>query len=552
MAISRTSFMKLPEELVATVIMELPMLDILHCRLVCKRLNNLVQSSSNIKYKIELSAHGLVSCPASKISAASALKMLRDQQARWRRCEWGNQTEIILGGGCRTYDLRHGIWAYGQSDEQLTDDMLLDYTKKITCYKLGGVDRGIKCKEWESWSSWSLDDLKLDIRDFTIDPVIDMLAMVVQLSDESKSPFQVLLRKLSDGEPHPLGGKTVLDLEMPCTIPANCTFTMQLQGYSLGVLVRQDASETDWDYFFVWDWRTGKLNMSQHAENSSFDDFAFVDSTTIMLTVLANPVTLQIWRFDEPTDEPKLSPVGIFAMPKPALNHAYLEMHFDGGPSASPGGPRTLDGTPYALAPVPKILSISFTVLETDAELQESEAENFTMVMQPSLMLKVLAKKQNPLQRHADHILEWGQWGPQCTRWIPQTISSLNWEPCSVGGRFVLVAPAWRDEPDDEEGLHFIDLPQVIRLYDFRPEIVRRYKGQELGKNETLVMEQTVISKDNTFEEDVYSSLPYHLATSRELPYQVSGVMIDEGHLVCTKGVSEDDDDWQKLLVLSF
>jgi len=144
---------------------------------VCPRFKNLIESSSTIQYKIELMANGLVPCADSKVSSAVALKMLQEQQSRWRRCAWMGMKEINLVGGCRTYDLRRGIWLYGR--DASGDQNLSDHTNSITCYRLGNAwDKDDKAEGWESWSNWCLEDLNLAIKDFAIDPDIDMLALV--------------------------------------------------------------------------------------------------------------------------------------------------------------------------------------------------------------------------------------------------------------------------------------------------------------------------------------------------------------------------------------
>jgi len=275
------------------------------------------------------------------------------------------------------------------------------------------------------------------------------------------------------------------------------------------------------------------FGQSKAAFQCSYDDFTFIDSSMVMLTVLDRPVTLQIWRFGDDT----ASRVGTFEMPATTLDTAYFAMHFDGGSTASVGRPKSLDGTPFALEPTPRTIALSFSLIETDTELEELEAATYTMMMQPSLMIDAVKKAQNPLQRFSGHGLEWKKWGPQCTRWIAQDGDNLNWDPSSAGGRLVTITPGWPAEAPPE-GLDITTLPQVIQLYDFRPEIIRRYMNEEMGPNEELVVGETVVHKSGIFLEDVISSLPYHVVTSGELPFRVSGAMLDEGHIIGTQVIS--------------
>lgn len=277
------------------------------------------------------------------------------------------------------------------------------------------------------------------------------------------------------------------------------------------------------------------------ATKCSFDDFAFIDTCSIVLAVIGEPVTLQVWRFDGS----RVFYVGSFALPLTASGIAYLQMHFDGGPSASLAGARTLDDTPYALSPVPQLMSVTLRVIEPDLDMQEAEVATFSMIMRLSLMFKALAQLRDPpkdVSRDlsggeplpdeciSSRTLEWKEWGPQSTRWLREEPDHRKWEPCLVGGRFATVT---NNGPDPGDMMYlFLPLPQVIRVYDFRPYIVSRYMQ---SYPEDVCTTTSVILKSTMFQEDIHSMLPYHLATSKELAQTMSGVMIDEGRLVCTK-----------------
>ncbi|KAF8591366.1 hypothetical protein K439DRAFT_1627078 [Ramaria rubella] len=537
-------FRKLPDELVAHIILQLPMADILRCRTVSKHINSLVQNSSVIQYKIELTANGLVSCPGSNFSSATSLHRLKEQQDAWRRCEWKEECVIQLSTGCRTYELRNGIWAFGQSDVTQDSTLPPDYTSTITCFRLPS---GTTCKEKETdVSQWSLENLGMSIRDFTMDPLVDLLALVEQTVDGTVCPFRIHIRRLSDGQPHEMAAIHTLDFEMNSSDPSSCAFGVQLQGSFIGVLVRQDPRAGDYDHLAIWNWRTGSKEVLLEATTCSFDDFAFIDTSSVILAVLDHPVVLQVWCFH--TSHAYFA--GSFAMPVTTTKNGYLELHFDGGPSPSPAGATTLDGTPFTLAPIPEIIAMTFGVIDTDPDLQETEVAIFAMVMQPSLMLKALEKQyrdevREPSQFAGRRSLEWEAWGPQCTRWIPQDTNHLHWEPFSVGGRFAIVTPSKASEVLEQPGS---TEPQVIRLYDFRPDMVSRYKDQ--FPDDTFCIEPSIIPKDTMFQADIVSSLPYHVTTSKDLTQRVSGVMMDECRLVCTK--AEFDDEWRSLIVFTF
>lgn len=248
-----------------------------------------------------------------------------------------------------------------------------------------------------------------------------------------------------------------------------------------------------------------------------------------MLTLhLKGSAVLEIWRFDEPQGSRR---IGGFGMPPTARQHRYVEIHFDGGPSGSSGGSKSVDDTPYVLAPAPEILSVSFgVIIEPPPGVVTTQVFSYAMVMRPTLMLEKLTAHPST----DSIVLPWNKWGPSCTRWIVLDYGGINWEPCLVGSRYAVVTPFHLPGADD---IPWEELPQVIRLYDFRPKVLCRYARDGLMNEEIecLHYEPTIIKKDTIFQEDVYSELPYHVAISKVLPFRVSGVMIDQSHLVCPK-----------------
>ncbi|KAF8524314.1 hypothetical protein BU17DRAFT_84911 [Hysterangium stoloniferum] len=516
--------------------------------LLCQRvsgpaLRQVMEESSAIQYKIELAAHGLVPRPACTIPTATALGRLKDQQGGWRRCQWKGESVIRIHGDCRTYELRNGVWAFGHCDSPTQDPANFppDYTTTITCYQLPSTVGGKYSKEIHSWS---LDNFGMSIRDFTMDPAIDLLAIIEQTAVESIKPFRLHFRRLSNGKAHPGAVKNPIDLDVTSRDLTICSFGVQLQASHVGVLVRHDGSLEEHDYFAIWNWQTGSLEMSRTADECSYEDFAFIDKTSAMLAVFDNIVTLEIWRFGGSES----CFTGGFEMPLTTTLNAYLDMRFDGGATGSAGGARTGDGTPYSLAPETDILSVTFGVIDIDEVLERTHVASFTMVMRPSLMLKKLAESiisftGDPTNETGEPLaLQWREWGPWCTRWICQEMENVNWEPSAAGGRFVVVARSRAaGDPDD----------QVIRIFDFRRGVVSRCgRLPSESPSEEFHSGESCIAKDTMFVEDISSSLPYHVVESTRLPYMMSGIMIDEGRLICTK--AEEDGEWRSLLVLTF
>lgn len=250
---------------------------------------------------------------------------------------------------------------------------------------------------------------------------------------------------------------------------------------------------------------------------------------------MENTATLQIYRFEDS----KVYLTGAFELPPTKAEFTYLELHFDGGPSASVAGAGSIDGTPYSLAPRPEVLSITFGVVGARPGEGENEVSGFTMIACPELMLDKLSSKRGdiPEDQMSDElrVLRWKDWGPECTRWLPQQLDYLSWQPCMQGGRLALVTPVSETGGDqNNNNTPFLSQrKQVIRIYDFREDVIVR--NFEEGLKDGLQLSPFVIPKRFMFEEDIVSGLPYHVVESEPLPIPVSGVMIDEGRMVCTR-----------------
>ena len=460
---------------------------------------------------------------------------------------------LNIRAGCRTYDLRSGVWAFGYHDDM---DAALppDCTTAIACCALNVVGR-----------RWTLTGLGLAIRDFAIDPLADVLVMVAQAQNElvffcgccvvlmmrgvcsPRVPYCVHVRRLSDGRPHELAAAAALDFHVVDSQSGACSFSVQLRGAHVGVLVQQDEGQHagEIDCLGVWNWCTGVQEVVRRIRPSrlsdadffcqymeatvgGFDDFVFVDNRTFMLAVFGHPIALQVWRFGDPA----LYCLGTFCMPVTISQDAYFDIHFGGGSPSSVAGAASLDGAPFATSSEAQIITLSFSMVEPGDGPAEGAVACFTVVVRYHLMLEALAKvwagiRDPEIKETGMPPLKWGAWGPACTRWLRQDRVYCSWEPCSLGGRYAIIGR----HPDSSGPRRE---PQVIRIYDFRPEIVSRYRDG--GSPGTVCVQPTVVPKGNMFVRDIVSELPYHVVTSsKELGCRIAGVMMDEGRLVCPK-----------------
>lgn len=144
----------------------------------------MIRMSTVAQFTIELARYGLVPCSSKNWTAAAALRRLREQQEGWRQCKWKTKKIIDLQGNCKTYELRNSVWAFGHCEANPANSDLgpipPDYTTTITCFELPS---GSSADSEGDIKQWSLHDLGMSIRDFTMDPLINLIVLVEQVAE---------------------------------------------------------------------------------------------------------------------------------------------------------------------------------------------------------------------------------------------------------------------------------------------------------------------------------------------------------------------------------
>lgn len=184
---------RLPDEVIVDIILRLSMVDILHCRMVSSsqpatycfvtillqqvsaRLNLIIENSTAIQYNIELAANGFVACSDTKLTSATSIRLLKEQQAAWWRCEWKQERMThILPGYC-AYDFSNGILALGRRHgSEMLGPHPTSYSTYITCFEVASA---VSNQQLRAWSF----NFGFVIRDFVIDPLADVLILVEQI-----------------------------------------------------------------------------------------------------------------------------------------------------------------------------------------------------------------------------------------------------------------------------------------------------------------------------------------------------------------------------------
>lgn len=124
--------------------------------------NSMINDSTELQYKIELAIAGMEDGPSSILLHADRLQRLRDREAAWHRLQWTSDKIIPMQPG--------GVWElYGGVLAQAKSRDTLSFTR------LPSEVRGIEEKHWEL-------NLPVLVRDFGMEPSLDLLVVIEQLS----------------------------------------------------------------------------------------------------------------------------------------------------------------------------------------------------------------------------------------------------------------------------------------------------------------------------------------------------------------------------------
>ena len=145
---------------------------------------------------------------------------------------------------------------------------------------------------------------------------------------------------------------------------------------------------------------------------------------------------------------------------------------------------------------------------------------------------------------------EWGEWGPQNTRWF-QDLLSTNWQHAIHGLRTVECVPVGERSGDvhvhGHQHLEHTMGTHKLRIRDFNPNVVKgaviakkdRKKDEDKNKWKVVTTENSVANTENVFEEEVWSALPYREVVTEET-VQVAEVMMDETRILLIKVWNSD------------
>ncbi|KAI0065127.1 hypothetical protein BV25DRAFT_1822244 [Artomyces pyxidatus] len=275
-------FLDLPVELQTAVLRHLDHRSVLRCTLVCRQLHELVASSVELRYKVELVYDGLVDGAAYPpgMPYSRRLERLLDRRSAWRTLAWRKHTTVTMPGSCRAYELVGGIFAKVFESNGFCASRLPSATAD---------ERRLE-----------IADLGVPVKDFAIDPTQGLIALLEQPGHDMQNDTEVArvhLRAIGEdlSELHPDAKCPVLEFRTAGAIHGS---TIQIADDVVGIYFW-----TPLHGVLVWNWMTGERLVyfqGDHGETpEDIWDFALLSSRAYMVTTLTGGGTIEIYTFGD-------------------------------------------------------------------------------------------------------------------------------------------------------------------------------------------------------------------------------------------------------------
>ncbi|KAI0788515.1 hypothetical protein C8Q75DRAFT_768748 [Abortiporus biennis] len=480
--------LSLPVELIIKILAVLDLRSLLRCRQVCSLLDGLVRNDASLQYKIELTVAGMEDGSSSPLLVVERLHKLKLRQDAWNRMRFTSETAVPMRRG--------GVWElYGGVLAQSRDDHGLSFRQLPS--DIRGIDD----------VGWTLEDLPMRIRDFSLDPSQELLVVIEKPRQINTSTYLVHLLDLHTGKVHknaPTQGYL-----SHCPDGQSFSYMIQTCGEHLGVLfLSEDETVKE---LVIWKWRTGALELV--ITGAAIGAFVFLSDTQILVSHLGGlnddsevePV-LGVIDFTEASNvRTPIKDIGflcLFRFPLMRSWAAPLAVHLRSDPAPS--------WKPHPDLQVPFHVAREDRLYVVTAWIAEGVAVKTLVLFLPSQTIFKHLKALTPEEK--GRCLNWDEWGPTGSRLLTAPFNhSATWV-CYVHG--MAFASVWRSPMVGDE--------RYLQIYDFNPLAVKKFRadlkeGGDYKEDEEDPRITTVIidepahlpSAANLFINPVVTTLPF-------------------------------------------
>ncbi|KAJ7667390.1 hypothetical protein B0H17DRAFT_253624 [Mycena rosella] len=379
----------LPVEILLGIFYWLDGRSIVRCCSVCRVWQETVKTCTELKYKIELFADGILPNPGSSLSSLEKLEYLHKWRRAWQDMNWTSRTDFVINEHPRAYELVGGVFA--QQNTWPESD--------FTAIRLPSSQR--------SGEITATQNIGVESLDFAMDPTQDLVVFLHRGADETGN-FDC--RAMSSLRPHPLASTPRLSFDLKDDNLRR--IFLQVADDVVGLLFYTSHAADGSLRVVLFNWRTGIMLVDLEGSRfpPSVSDFALLSPRAFILGCVANPDSpgtpnsageIRIYTF-EGTQHNHPTCVATLGLPQLDPHRSLERVVAHSGPFCA--GP--LPGAQFFKSNDNRICAISLTY---------DRAEVYSLYVHHRYFTKYLVNGDIA----TPPTVPWDEWGPHHSRMLP-------------------------------------------------------------------------------------------------------------------------------------
>ncbi|KAG2160182.1 uncharacterized protein EDB93DRAFT_1113785 [Suillus bovinus] len=474
-------FMDLPAELLLHIFGHLDVYDLVRARKVCSDIRQLIDSSSELQYLIDIRYYNTIpsSLPGCDSAIATRRQLLRNSETAWQKVEYSQRNSIPLSYSPDNYRWSCGI--LGIPAEALAQIKFVQATLSDKDTHTMNLRQCI-CK---------IDNTAFE--GYSFSPTQDLVAILSRTLRGESHAYDISFRSLSEDKVHPDAAFPLLkalDNQIhPERFDSPYTQTMIFGDY-YGLFCKFAHKEDDSlvDYLQIWNWKSKDAFQCLEVFDawSGTTNFSFLTNDRILV---ANSSELQLFSLDPADSANAIRLVAKFSFP--ALRDPFI-FHYI-----------TFNPIPFHTSTHNQLIAVNMCMSAPTTDT----TPYFTFYIERKTILEL---ESTYISRYGEASqdspnLPWSAWGPQNTRFFENSYSScihriFGFRSAELIGDLVS---------------HRGDLQaRSLRIRDFNPHMVTDFKAGNIISHQRLVEGETPNSA--LFLEPLGPGLPYLETISQE------------------------------------
>ncbi|KAJ6558386.1 hypothetical protein B0H19DRAFT_1150954 [Mycena capillaripes] len=469
---SRISLNDIPQELLLEILTLVDGKTLTQsCTLVCHLWKDIIHSCPELRLLVQLWADDMVPGDSRGATALERLDAVYKRRRAWASLDWATREVIPIEAMSRSYELVDGIFAQ--------QTVILHPAESFSTIWLPSA-RDLTAK------TTSIDDLKMEPRDFVLDPTQDLVAFVYERPGDIA---YVECRTLSTMQPHPLTALPVL------------SFPVNIAAGSLLVDLADDVISLFFDqHVVILNWREGAVVVDFDCSNLVvFSPFSFnlLTSRSYILGCGGQSGKIEIWSFEaHDRNEPPIR-MATLQLPEHSDSH-YIATQVHSGPFRA---------NPAARRPFSKSNEGRLCVISVDYGV---------LFVHHRYLLKYLSNPKDGI------IVPWDAWGPRNSRMLaPMPHRWFRY----VHGERVVLPPC----PENPRLLQILDFSMVGSRIPVNLDQASKLPTPHFSTE--LHTEPSTLDVDILVSKTVTTSLPYR-KTMRYVDEEHGLYLIDEEQII--------------------